>query len=853
MAWQWSLALASVRKQRLQSILLILGVALGCAVIIAIDLANQSARTGFALSAETLTGKATHQITAPNGVPDRWYRTLKQDFPDIVSAPVVTGYVNVTAFQGRPLRLLGIDPLAEAPFRNYLNARGGRQELQGFLPFISRTDTLMISEGLQQKLLGTADYGKNKALTVQYGAQQHTLEVVGVLKPQNGFLKESLQGVLLADIGTAQRVLNRGGQLSHIDLILPKAQEESLLASLRDRLPQGLEVRSAQARAETMNQMTRAFSLNLSALSLLALMVGMFLIYNTISFSIVRRRKQIGILRALGVSRAEIFQQILLETLVMALVGIGLGIGLGIVMGRGALSLVTQTINDLYFTLEVNRFSLSGWSLLKGSLGGLTAAMAAAALPAWEATRTAPAGVLRSTGLEKELQDRVWPLAGGGMLLGLLGVGLLWVPTQSIVLSFTCFFMVVAGTALAVPLATQYLMGGVEKLPGEWLTLPARNVSRALSRTAVAIASLMVAISVVVSVSIMVGSFRQTVLDWLDNTLSADIFMTLPTRPGDTGIGLPPELLNKVRKVEGVVRAESARDVRLNTEAYGMINLIALSHDIAQKRRFVWSATPGQDLWPRIARGQVMVSQPFATRQGLSSKKGQWIQLPTDKGPQRFEVAGIYYDYASERGSVLLSDDQYRRFWNDNKISSLAAFIAPGTTADPVIQRLQALTDGQYQMVIQSNTDLRAGAIAVFDRTFAITSALRLLAIVVAFMGILSTLMALLLERTRTFGILRALGMTRQQIALNVLIESGLMGLSAGLLALPLGTVLSLFLIYVINLRSFGWTMDFLARPAFFGQGLALACVAALLAGVYPAIYLYRTRPAKALRYESTG
>jgi putative ABC transport system permease protein len=853
MRWQWSLALASVRKQRLQSILLILGVALGCAVIIAIDLANQSARTGFALSAETLTGKATHQITAPNGVPDRWYRTLKQSFPEIVSAPVVTGYVNVEAFGGRPLRLLGIDPLAEAPFRNYLNARGGRQELQGFLPFISRTDTIMISEGLQQELSKSPDYAKHHDIKVQYGAQQNELEVVGVLKPDNSFLKQSLQGVLLADIGTAQRILNRPGQLSHIDLILPKAQQAEMLKALRDRLPTGLELRSAQAQAETMNQMTRAFSLNLSALSLLALMVGMFLIYNTISFSIVRRRKQIGILRALGVSRAEIFQQILLETFVMAIVGIGLGIGLGIVMGRGALSLVTQTINDLYFTLEVNRFSLSGWSLIKGCVGGLVAALAAAALPAWEATRTAPAGVLRSTGLEKELQDRVWPVAGGGLALGLLGVALLWVPTQSIVLSFTCFFMVVAGTALGVPLATQYLMAGVEKLPGDLFTLPARNVSRALSRTAVAIASLMVAISVVVSVSIMVGSFRQTVLDWLDNTLSADIFMTLPTRPGDTGIGLPPELLNSVRKVEGVVRAESARDVRLNTEAYGMINLIALSHDIAQKRRFVWAATPDPELWPLIAKGQVMVSQPFATRHQLSSKKGQYIQLPTDKGPQRFEVAAIYYDYASERGSVLLSDARYRQFWNDTKISSLAAFIAPGTSATPVIQRLQQLTDGQYKMVIQSNTDLRAGAIAVFDRTFAITSALRLLAIVVAFMGILSTLMALLIERTRTFGILRALGMTRRQIAVNVLIESGLMGLSAGLLALPLGTVLSLFLIYVINLRSFGWTMDFLARPAFFGQGLALAFVAALLAGLYPAIYLYRTRPADALRYESTG
>lgn len=857
MSWQWSLALASIRKQRLQSLLLILGVALGCAVIIAIDLANQSARAGFALSAETLTGKATHQITAPNGVPDRWYREIKRAFPDLPSAPVVSAYVKVPQLRGRPLRLLGLDPLAEAPFRNYLNARGQGAQTLALEPFISRTDTLILGQGLAQELNITRSTTPHQ-IQVSYGAQTFELSVVGQIKPQDNFLKQSLKGVLLADIGTAQRILQRPDTLSHIDLIIPSHTETQTLKALRQFLPEGIQIQSAQVQAETMNQMTRAFSLNLSALSLLALMVGMFLVYNTISFSIVRRRKQIGILRAVGVTRQEIFRQILQETVLLSSLGIVLGIGLGILMGRGALGLVTQTINDLYFQTEVNRFNLSGWSLLKGCLGGLGAALAAALIPAWEATQTPPAGVLRSTGLESQVHRKIWPLAWIGMVVAALGVAMLWIPTQSIVLSFTCFFMVVAGAALSVPLATHYLMRAAETLPGQGVTLAARNVSRALSRTAVAIASLMVAVSVVVSVSIMVGSFRQTVLDWLDNTLSADIFITLPTRPGDTGIGLPPQLLSRIREVEGVVQAESARNIQLNTTTYGVIDVIALTQDIAQKRRFVWQAPTAHQLWS--GKAQVWVSQPFATRNQIQNSAHQTIQLPTDQGPKTFEITGIYYDYASERGSVLMADALYRQFWNDRKISSLAAFIDSSDKVDPqsknkaaeaVIQRLRERIPNQYDVVIQSNTALRQGAIEVFDRTFAITSALRLLAVVVAFMGILSTLLALLLERTREFGILRALGMTRLQIAQQVLIESALMGASAGLLALPLGTVLSLFLIYVINLRSFGWTMDFWARPAFFGQGFALAVVAALLAGLYPAWYLYRTRPARALRHET--
>jgi len=245
----------------------------------------------------------------------------------------------------------------------------------------------------------------------------------------------------------------------------------------------------------------------------------------------------------------------------------------------------------------------------------------------------------------------------------------------------------------------------------------------------------------------------------------------------------------------------------------------------------------------------VMVSEPFAFKRGIT-QENHTITLLTDQGEQTFDVIGVYYDYTSDQGSVFMVDSVYRQFFDDPYISTMAAFVSPAADGASVIEAIRAEALAGTELTARSNRALRDSVFEVFERTFAITAALRLLAVVVAFIGILSALMSLQLEQTRQYGVLRAIGMTPRQLWNYTLIQTGLMGMTAGALALPIGMALALILIYVINVRSFGWTMNLILLPEELLLAFGVAVLAALAAGLYPAGRLARMGTARALRNE---
>jgi putative ABC transport system permease protein len=837
------ISLSYFRRHVLQTGLLILGIALGVAVVIAIDLANTGAERAFKLSTQTLTGKATHRLIGDSrqGISEKLYVRLRLEKPEIVAAPVVTGFVKRDQKSKQRVRLLGLDPFVEGPFRAYLPLNPG-QNLDAFQTLLTGQASALISRQFQASLPP-----QTSALNIYMGNKKFDLKITGILDPAGAWEKEGLRQVILTDPGTAQKILGQKGYLSHIDLILNAAQ----IKSLKAWLPPNCTLIETESQASTLQSMTKAFSLNLSALSLLALLVGMFLVYNTVTFSVVQRRPLWGSLRSLGVTREEIFGLILFETSVLAGLGLLLGSALGIWMGQMALQLVLNTIQDLYFKLEVSQFTLSPLSLIKGAIAGGFAALLASALPAWEAAQTAPAGALKRSVLEARIQALLPGLMLTGSLVSILGIGLMLWPGESLLVSFSGFFAAVIGSALIVPSMISPLMKILSHILGKHsllMRLAPRNVARALSRTSVSITALMVAVSVVVSVNIMIGSFRSTLIDWLDRTLAADIFITQAERENSQEI--PLSLRKEVQQWPGIKTVESARQRRLEQTGYGAVNLFVLSRDTASHRPYVWKEGPANKIWAGLESGGVLVSQPFAYRHKIASRPGQKLELQTQQGKQTFQILGIYHDYLTGPGSVMMADTVYRRYWNDPLIDSLAVLVEQPEQLEQTLQMLEKKLSSRYAVSIQSNRNLREGALTIFDRTFAITGALRLLAMLVAFMGIFSTLLALQLERTREFGLLRALGLTRWQLSRLILLESTMMGLAAGLFALPLGTGLSWALIYVINLRSFGWLLNFEPNPNYYIQALAMSLGAAVLAGLWPAWKLAQLSPAEALKYE---
>ena len=833
-------------------ILSVVGVTLGVAIVVAIDLGNQSAKRAFNLSSEAVSGAATHQIVGgPGGLPEDLYATLRVDIGVRDSAPVVEGYGYVES--GRLLRILGVEPFADFQFRPYLGGvnSGATTESMAYIVELLATPSTGLVTVDTAKELGV---GAGDAITLDVAGVKREVAIVGLMTPQNSLSGETLENLLITDISTAQELTGQEGRLSHIDLIAPPGEWGlAFLERVRAALPRDASVETPSTRSETIEQLTASFDQNLFMISLLGLVVGAFLIYNAMTFSVVQRRSVIGALRAIGVTRQQIFALVLGEAAIIGVVSAALGALLGIVVGRGLVDLITQTITDLFFVVSVQHISIPIWSLAKGVILGVVATLVAAFIPALEATGVSAREALSRSHLESRFRGTTPLVSTLGVGIMAVGCGLILLPFDTLWLSFGGLAALMLGGAALTP-AVVILFGRVLAPALGWIfgalgAMTARGVSASISRTAVAIAALSVAISVTISIDTMVRSFRDTVEQWLDSSLGSDIYIS-PASLGSyrTEFKLARDMLERIRSVEGVASVRTVRNARVNSpdgEARLLVTDAGLD-DFVERQSFK-EGDPAR-VWRDLQAGDaVAVSEPFAYRN--DKRVGSYIRLSTLEGDRDFRVAGIYYDYGGAGvGRVMMSRGVYVGLWGDDSYSGVAIDADEDVSVDDLMVALEGVLGSDLGVTIRSNADLKAAALEVFERSFAITNAVRILAVLVAFIGVLGALMAIQLERSVEFGTLRVIGFTPVQVWTMFTSQSGLMGLAAGLLSAPLGLIEAAVLIYAINRKAFGWTMDMQVYPMTLAQAVLIAVTAALLAGVYPAFRMARSSPAETLQ-----
>jgi putative ABC transport system permease protein len=833
------------QRHPVQLMLAILGIALGVAIVVSVDLATGSARRAFELSSEAAFGRADYQIVpGPAGIPDTAYRRIRLDL-HITASPIVDAWGRIASGDvDLPLHLLGVDPFAEAPFRPWVDATS----IRGIgADIIARQGALLLSPALAARL----GVRPGDSVRVEINGQGTAAYIAGTIEPRGELSRRALGDLALADISTAQELTGRPGRLDRVDVRLAGEVGERALTALRGALPAGASLVETGARTRATADMTRAFSLNLAAFAWITLVFGTLLIYDTMTFSIVQRRQLIGLLRAIGVSRREIARFLLAEAFTLGAAGTVLGIALGAALGSVLVGLVARTINDLYFRVSVAGVTLAPVSILKGLGLGLLATLLATLPPMREALTTQPRAVLVRTVLEERVRRGVGTAFRAGLLILAGGLVLLRAPGRSLALGFVSLFAVVAAGALMAPGLTIVLMRVLRPLAKRGFgfigNMAVGGVPATLSRTAPAISALVVAVSVGSAVGIMVGSFRHSVERWLDTSLQADLYVASPGT-GSRGVGVVgKDWIERVRAAPGV---EGLSTLRQTSIPFGDNRLTVVAVDLFPRHRdfFTFLEGGGAGTWRAFDAGAVLVSESFAWRNRASA--GDTIRLMTETGPQPFEVAGVFRDYASEFGVVFMDRGVYDRFWDDDAVSSLAVFLQPGANPDSVAARLTTSSGAGPPPYVRSNRGLREATLEVFDRTFVITGVLRILALVVAFVGVLSSLMALQFERGRELGVLRAVGLTPGQLRVLVSSQTGLMGLAAGLLAAPLSLGLAWMLIHVVNRRSFGWTLELRADAPGLGAAILIAVAAALLAGIWPAARMARTPPAAALREE---
>lgn len=828
-------------RELLRSTLTILAVALGVAVVLAIDLAGGAATGSFRSSMETLAGDNDLEVVAAGGVPETVVGLLAQLPCDLRISPRVEDFA-VLADTKQTLPLIGADLIAEAEHYSQKIGAASQQD-----PEPASSDALFKNLSDPTSVWVGASLKRNPGdrLRLIINDHEHEFTVRGVYPDSNGN-----ESAVLMDIATAQNVLQRFGRVDRIFIHVPQTPElDQWQKFISAALPPGVEVRPQGTGTIENRKMLAAFRWNLRLLSYIALVVGGFLIYNTISVSVVRRRPEIGIVRALGASRNSVLLAFIGEAACFGLAGAILGLPLGRAMASGAVRLMGATVDALYVSSTPGAIHLTWTSVLLALAVGLGVAIASAYSPASEAAAVSPVEAMARGRREFTAHMQKWRDLFFALVLGAAAAFASRAPSVDgkPLFGYLATILLVAAAGFAIPALVDAVASGGSLLFGKILgveaLLASRSLAASLRRTSVLVAALSTAIAMMTAIGIMVGSFRQTVVTWMDGQLPADLYIRPAGNPAtDRHPVLSVDLPEKISQLPGVAAVHRLRAYEIS---YDGLPATLVSIDIRAQRNShesaFFSGRPAVEVFSELQnKNAVIVSEPFTSKHHV--KAGDFITLALGEARPQFRIADVYYDYSSERGNILMDRETLLKYLQDPAPSNLAVFVAPGVDPETVRQEiLRAASD--YRILIFSDREIRGQAIRIFDRTFAITYALEAVAVLVAVMGIAGALLALVIDRRRELGLLRFLGASTAQIRKLILVEAGLLGLLANMAGCALGSLLSLILVFVINKQSFGWTIRFHWPITVLLGALTVVYAATVLAGLYPARVAERLNP----------
>ena len=721
---------------------------------------------------------------------------------------------------------------------------------QQFLAILTSPQSVVITE----KLARRRGYAVGDEIRLMTGDRLGTY-VVRALLEDSGPARVMDGSFVLMDIAAAQLAFDRLGRIDRIDVQLSRAataldasqtptsaEIDAAVAAIGARLPAGLTAGRPARRGQQVERMLAAFHLNLSALSWVALVVGLFLVYNTATIAVLARRDEIGMLRALGVTRRQVLGLFLAEAALVGLLGTMLGIGLARLLADWAVGLTGATVSTLYIATAAAPPALSAAHVWLALGIGIPLSLLAAALPAFEASRVPPTAAIRgSDRLEMRVRLGVRAIAAPLLVLAAaIGLAQLGPVNGRPLFGYASAVAIIVGASLLVPVLlfglARLVRRPLRRLLGAEGLLAHAHLASAIPRLSISVAALSVSLAMLVAVAVMIGSFRDTVVYWVGQTISADLFVGPGVQPTvGSAQTLSPEVVDAVRTHPGVEAVDSFRNMDLVYRG-NLVVLGAGQFDVVRSHGRLLFKTPADGraaLARAIGADAVVVSEAFASRYGAAP--GDTLQLPTPAGDKPFRVEGVYYDYAVDRGVVAMDRGTFVKHFGDLPPTSLAVFLRDGAEPDQVRREIiDGLEDGR-RAFIYTNRALRAEVLRIFDSTFAITYALELIAIAVAMLGVAGTLLTLVLERRRELGMLRLIGAARRQVQRIVVVEAALIGAASMLIGLAVGLALSLVLVFVINVQSFGWTIQFRIPWIFLAQVSVVVVIATALAGLLPA------------------
>jgi putative ABC transport system permease protein len=781
----------SLRESPGRTVLAVVAIGLGVALGVAVHLVNSSALNEFELAARHLAGEADLVVRGPRaGFEESLYPRIARLRQVEAANPAVELDVPLARRQ-ETLRVLGFDPLRAAQVQPSL-----LPERSGMVLDLFDADAIWLSPAAAEWLgLKVGD-----RLEVRVGTRAVPLKIAGLLPP--GAYRQRL-GVM--DVGAAQWRFDYLGRLNRVDIRLkPGTDRAAFERELGALLPAGALAAPPETEGERSANLTRAYRLNLDMLALVALFTGAFLVFSSQVLALLRRRTQFALLRALGLTRSALAGWLIAEGAVIGVLGSVLGAMLGYAVARYALATVGADLGAGYFRSLVADMNAEP-RVLASFIGlGVVFAVLGAAAPAWEAAQRPPAQALRA-GDEEEGLKKVRTLGWG---LAAVAAGLLLTLAPAVdglpVAGYLAIALILLGVVLVMP-----RLAGACLAP---LPVPARaaaaiaiaQIKATPRQAAISVAAIVISFSLMVSMLIMVGSFRGSLEDWLERMLPADLYLRA-ARSGETAFFTAEEQA-RIAGAPGIARAEFIRSQNL---------LIAPDRPPVTLLAGPVTAADPEKVLPLLGQGYalkpgdpppVWISEVAADFYDL--RPGQRVSLPIGDAPRLYTVAGIWRDYARQNGAIAINRALYREITGDERVNDAALWVAGGAQVADVQRALRERLPWADRLEMATTREMKEISLGLFDRTFAITYALEIAAILIGLIGVSVSFSAQALGRRREFGVLRHLGMTRREIGTMLGLEGALVAALGTAFGLVTGWVVGLILIHVVNRQSFHWSME---------------------------------------------
>jgi putative ABC transport system permease protein len=846
-------SLRHIIKHRLQAALVLLGIALGAAVFTSVRLSVNASLQSFTTSMNQIAGRADKVLVRPGGFLPEQLVPVVLTHPSIRSASaMISAYVKHFGQDTEPFLLIGIDPIIDRPMRSWQVVESRDRDVGMWLDLLKKPYTLVLGRPLALAY----GYTTGDKITLEHSRQTVNFRIVGVLAPQGLALVEGGR-VAVTDIATFQEFTGLYENIDRIDLLLRPETTATDLQNLTAALPRGVIISAPSERRESGQAMIRAYQLNLSILSFASLFVGMFLVYSLVALNAASRRHELAVLRSTGASARLLFAIFLAEGAVFGLIGWLLAIPIGSFFIKYSLQGVSQTISTLFVRVQVEQLTLNVWEISLSFIVTLLISILAAFQPAREAMRVTPKEALAFARHGQRVDKSTLILAGIGILFIILVWPLSRLPGYADLPlpGYFATLLLFTGFAMLSPWMLEKLGKAFSPLSRRLGGIPAYLAGRYIrdsgNRTAISVGALITAVALFVSLVIMIHSFRQTVTLWAYQTVSGDLFAT--TKMGELNqfrYPIPPEVVRVLKTLDAPVDIVPNRRYFLN---YGKFPYEFEVLDVEVFLRygsFVWLKGTPETIIDRLVRGDgVIVSEVFANRTGLTVD--DLFQAQIEKSFVSLPILGVIRDYRTHGGVVYYALPHFKERFHDPHWGGVRFFLRDRNQdheAAVSALRREIIEKCGDKLAMISGNKLRQSILKVFDETFAITTVLLFIALVIAALGITTTLAVLVLERTRQLNTLYAVGASFRQIRTMIFWESILMVIAGETAGIICGFILSYLLVFVINRQSFGWTFLYGVDLKALVFSLPLIVLTALLAAL-PAIRLvFREPPATLLR-----